>query len=235
MDPSTRDCAQEAVLDKDEAAVLARIAAASVFRAFSRKENLSSADAQPAVLFLTCLRGFDKVEDDCWSFFAACFTWFLNKRKVFTKANDAEILRLVANRFEAHLGDEERAEPSLIESNKEIVPAVWGEVAPMTEKELEALEEARNNPLASRPALRRRGGASRGELARDVKEIKKESGWLKKLKKKHPELPELFEYHFQRLLEAETLRDPEQRQGYLRALRNLQDALRKSTILRKVS
>ena len=193
---------------------------ASVFRAFSRNENLYSADAQLAVLFLMRLQGFDKVEDDCWSFFAACFTWFLSKRKVFADADDTEVLRQVANRFKGYLGDEARAELPLIESSEDIVPAVWGEVAPMTEKELKAVAD----PLAPRPALRRRGGASRGELAADLKEIKKEFGWLKRLRKKQPEL---FEYHKRRLLEAEHHRDPEVRIDYLRALGRLQDALRK--------
>jgi hypothetical protein len=57
-----------------------------VFRAFSRNESLSSAQARPAVKYLLCLKGFSKVEDDVWSFFADCIAWFYDKRTVFAEA-----------------------------------------------------------------------------------------------------------------------------------------------------
>lgn len=59
---------------------------AEVFRKFSRSESLSSAEARPAVLFLLRLKGFSKVEDDVWSFFADCFLWFADKEPVFAEA-----------------------------------------------------------------------------------------------------------------------------------------------------
>jgi len=203
-------------------------AVAEVFRAFSRSESLSASEARPAILFLMCLQGFNKVEDDCWSFFADCFTWFRDKRAVFAEASDDEALRLVVNRFKAHMGDKQRAELPQIEISEKIVPAVWGGEASLTAKELKAMLD----PLAPRPALRRRGGVARAELAADLKEIKKEFGWLKRLRKKHPEL---YEYHLQRLVMAEQDRDPERRQDYLRALGRLQDVLRKIRLPKTIS
>lgn len=59
---------------------------AEVFRKFSRSESLSAFEARPAVFYLLRLKGFSKVEDDCWLFFADCFTWLADKEPVFAEA-----------------------------------------------------------------------------------------------------------------------------------------------------
>lgn len=93
---------------------LARIA--SVFRAFSRGENVSAKEAELAIHWLRNLKGLGfskfKDENDCIFFLSDCWQWFLSMRKAFARATDAEVLAIVAERFREYCKAKlEAAEP----------------------------------------------------------------------------------------------------------------------------
>jgi len=87
-----------------------RKAIAEIFRKIKPNSPLSLVEAQPAVKYLVRLKGFSKVEDDVLHFFEHHFDWFCDKRKVFAKASDDEVLRQVRNLFRAYKGYQEKKE-----------------------------------------------------------------------------------------------------------------------------
>lgn len=207
-----------------------------VFRKLARREDPLRADAQLAVELLAGFRRhFNLPErrdslapaEEAWEFFAQCYGWFLDKQQAFPSADDDEVIRLVSNRFKAHCRDmlrEERLKERLPWRAEQIPPNCSLEsLAPFDFEQVNSLSAAELEEIrtSNRKGFRRRGGTSRAELARDLKELKKEYGVLKKLRP----YPELFGYHLRRCIEAECIRDPEKRPGYAEGLEELKAAI----------
>lgn len=190
---------------------------AQVFRKFSAGESPSMEDLQLAVKYLLRLKGFSKTEEDVWNFFGDCYTWFRKKETLYAAAGDDEVVSRVAYRFKRWTEDQrKRTEP--IEGQ----PWRAGQLV------VADVEDDDEQPgLCIRKADHKKSwkdlvSVSKVDLAEELKELKTETSWLKRLRRT---CPDLYRYHFKRLVEAETIRDPESRPSY--NVRRLQDALKR--------
>ncbi len=166
---------------------------AGFFRKLSRNENPSATEAQPALLFLLLLLGFEKTEDDCWEFLADCLNWFRDKKGTFEVSEDNEILRLVRNRFKAYILDRAKALQS-----KEGQPWRTEQLGDSGEDKGITIDYKR---------LKRE---SKVALEQSRKETLKAGRWLRRLQRKHPWLAEYF--HRRLKQEVEYQHNPKLRQ-----------------------
>ncbi len=88
-----------------------RTAAVRVFRMFSKGENPTMEEGLLAVKYLSRQTGHG--EDEAMTFFGDCYTWFRDKEKTFSTAEDEVVIAMVVNRFKTWMEDErKRTEPT---------------------------------------------------------------------------------------------------------------------------